>query len=251
MLKENPGTLLIGNQRQLEIFSMWFLNDLAFNILPIFVILIINIAINESFKNILLLPEWSFATVVLFGETLSRFIELKTKIQKDPSDKVFFGTRFFSLLLIISVITLMLALLLEKGFPINSNLVGNLQFSLFIISALATILPIIYKIDFVDMYRFPPKKANPRELIRYLLFSLEEGNDDLRHAYSALNSNYEIINNLNQEFIDGSDYEIDIFQLESLLQQTEDNLVRLKEKWNTLHQNTDDLSIKPLPNEHL
>ena len=89
-----------------EVFSLWFMNEIVFIILPIVVILLIDIAFNNEIETVLLLPEWSFAAIVLYGVAISTTIELKVKYNNNFSPKLFSGSKALTILLIGAVITL-------------------------------------------------------------------------------------------------------------------------------------------------
>src|SRR5690349_24745435 len=75
----------------MDAFFIWLFGDVAFTVLPIATIALINVALRVSFKEFLLLPEWSFASIVLFGLSIKHAIELKVKYQKDVSYRLYGG----------------------------------------------------------------------------------------------------------------------------------------------------------------
>lgn len=236
-MKRNHDLLgQFSNSKINKIFSIWFFSELVFNVLPIIVVLTINLAFGESFEHILLLPDWSFASVVLFGGVLSMFIELKTKLQRDSSHKVFSGTRFFTIALIASVISLTLALLREKGINIDSDFISNLQLFLFAISAATLLMPIAFKVDFLDTYKAPSDKTRAVQLVRYLSFSLDEADENIRHSAVAINKNIATICKRFQPSIESSDFNSEINQLENKIILLEKNLSCLKSEWGKIMQ---------------
>ena len=117
-------------------FALWFFEDAAFILLPIAVIVSAKFLSTGRVDILYLSPEWSFATIVLFGTTITKLIRLKTEIQQDFSERLYGGTRLYILFLIASVLVLSLVIFKESGFPTNSlplwaAQMGLLLFSLF------------------------------------------------------------------------------------------------------------------------
>jgi|SRR6266853_4745011 len=94
----------------------WLFGDVAFAVIPILTIALINKLLGDSFKDFLLIKEWSFATIVFLGVSIRRFIRLKVEIQKTPRSYKLYGmVQILVLLLIASVLVLSFVILGEKG----------------------------------------------------------------------------------------------------------------------------------------
>src|SRR5262249_35374300 len=112
-------------------FSKAVILDISTTVLPIGVIYMILRATNGELGRIMTWPEWSFASIVLYGVSISKLIELKTRHQNDLSHRLDAGARFFALLLVFSVITLSVAILHSRGVAVNVPFLENVQLSLF------------------------------------------------------------------------------------------------------------------------
>src|SRR5829696_910875 len=108
-------------------FIHWFLADVAYTLLPIGVIASIKALTFDQGDYLYLSPEWSFATIVSFGAAITNLIEIKTEIQQDFSYRIYMGTRFYILLLTMSVIVLCLVVLRDDGLNINSRILWAIQ----------------------------------------------------------------------------------------------------------------------------
>ncbi|WP_212577663.1 hypothetical protein, partial [Vibrio parahaemolyticus] len=84
-------------------------DDFIFTLLPIAIILIIRVAMDDLKTNVWLLPDWSFASIVLLGASISRFIEAKSNYEDDRTYRMFLGVRLLTFFLILGVITLALS----------------------------------------------------------------------------------------------------------------------------------------------
>jgi hypothetical protein len=94
----------------------WIFGDAIFAIIPLLVVAFIVLLTGGNFKGFLLLKEWPFASVILYGVTIRRFIRLKTQVQLVPTSyKLDTGVQLFIVMLIGSVLTLSFVLLLERG----------------------------------------------------------------------------------------------------------------------------------------
>jgi hypothetical protein len=142
-----------GKQRERRIIPintllMLFFSDVAYAILPIITIAILRLALNQPFEHFLLLPEWSFASIVFFGLCIKNILELKVKYQRDFSDKLFLGPQFFALPLIASVLTLALVELNEINKSMNERFLIGLQLVWFI-SGIGCLLIVNYAIGVI------------------------------------------------------------------------------------------------------
>jgi len=100
----------------LRILSLWFFGDYAYAVLPIGVLALVTFFLGERFDDFFLLPEWSFATIVLFGLSIRTIIRVKVHLQRVPkSSRLDSGIQIFVLTIVAAVLTLSLIILLQKG----------------------------------------------------------------------------------------------------------------------------------------
>jgi hypothetical protein len=64
-----------------RIVSLWLFGDLLYAVLPIIVLAGITRLLGEIFHDFLQIKEWSFATIVLFGDAVRRVIHLRVSVQ--------------------------------------------------------------------------------------------------------------------------------------------------------------------------
>lgn len=112
-------------------------DDFIFTLLPIAIILLIRIAVGDLKTNVWLLPDWSFASIVLLGASITRFIEAKSNYEEDKTYRMFLGVRLLTFFLILGVITLALSVFNNiKSFE-NDLFVIWSQIIVFVISILS------------------------------------------------------------------------------------------------------------------
>ncbi len=67
-----------------RIIGFWIFTDVIYAILPLVVIALLTGLLGRGFKEFLLLKEWSFASIVLYGVAIRKTIKLKTAVQRIP-----------------------------------------------------------------------------------------------------------------------------------------------------------------------
>ncbi len=87
-----------------RVFIIWLFGDVAFTILPIAIVWFIDASFGKSTNNLLLTPEFSFASIILYGLSIRSLIKLKTDSQRDFSHRLDGGTQLLTILLIFSVV---------------------------------------------------------------------------------------------------------------------------------------------------
>jgi hypothetical protein len=147
MVKSFVVSLKAGVKFTHKILCLWLFVDVAYTVLPIATIAIINLALNDSFSNFLLIPEWSFASIVFYGLSIRYLIEIKVKDQKDLSYKLDTGTQIFILLMIASVISLSLVILSQKGLKLNIIFIEKTQLWLFVMGIFSLLLATLAKLE--------------------------------------------------------------------------------------------------------
>ena len=169
-----------------EVFSLWFMNEIVFIILPIVVILLIDIAFNNQIETVLLLPEWSFAAIVLYGVAISTTIELKVKYNTHFSPKLFAGSKALTILLIGSVITLTLAVLRENQVDINPIFIQSAQGVLFVHSLISVFLVVFARQEHLWLPERYPQRFTDQELMQYIVHLTKDADNTLGQLRFAL-----------------------------------------------------------------
>lgn len=118
-----------------ELVSRWFFGEIAFVLLPLAIILVVRSFLGVRLVDMFTLPEWSFAAIVLLAVGLNKFMVLKTRIQKDSSNKVFYGSRFVVMLLIIASVTLAFSVSRQQGVKVDDLILSATQVTLVLAGA--------------------------------------------------------------------------------------------------------------------
>ncbi len=139
--------------RKIDIFSealiRFIFSQVAFTLLPIFVITIIRYAIGQHSDSTTFLTEIAFATTVFSGLTLTQAVELK-RLQGDfHSFRLKLLIQAFALQLIFSVVTLSIIVLFNNGIEIkNISTIKSFQFFIFFMSIWWVFFIYLIKTDF-------------------------------------------------------------------------------------------------------
>ncbi|MEL7342245.1 MAG: hypothetical protein AAGM67_17315 [Bacteroidota bacterium] len=169
-----------------EVFSLWFMNEIVFIVLPIVVILLIDIAFNNQIETVLLLPEWSFAAIVLYGVAISTTIELKVKYNTNFSPKLFAGSKALTILLIGAVITLTLAVLRENAVAISPMFIQISQAILFVHSLLSVFFVVFARQEHLWLPERYPQRFTDQELMQYVVHLTKDADTTLGQLLFAL-----------------------------------------------------------------
>ena len=169
-----------------EVFSLWFMNEIVFIILPIVVILLIDIAFSNHIQTVMLLPEWSFAAIVLYGVAISNTIELKSKYHNDFSPRLFTGTKALTILLIGAVITLTLAVLRENSVEISHAFIQSSQGVLFVHALFSVFLVVFAKQEHMWLPERYPERFTDQELMQYIVHLTKDADRTLGRLRFAL-----------------------------------------------------------------
>lgn len=164
----------------------YILGDLSFVLLPLAVIVIIRVALDRDAYEVVLLPEWSFAAVVLFGQTITQTVELKARIQGDISWRLDLLIKFFVLGLILSVITLSLVVLYGYDMSFNRSVLAAMQFAMLGSGALFLGIVRMAKSASARQRLIIPPKVSHGRYYKYLSGALQEADDQLTYALFAL-----------------------------------------------------------------
>jgi hypothetical protein len=134
-----------------RIASNYLFGDFLYAVLPLIVLAVVSFLAStshrhfgESVGHFLMLKEWSFATIVLFGTSIRRFVRLKAEIQRDVSSyRLEMGLQLLIVLLIMAVLVLSLVILCEEGVITRQEpdyVLGLAQVAMFVISAVSLLL---------------------------------------------------------------------------------------------------------------
>jgi hypothetical protein len=152
-----------------ELMSRWFFGEIAFVLLPLAVIVVVRAFLGVKLVDMCTLPEWSFAAIVLLAVGMNKFLFLKTRLQKDPSNKVFHGIRLVVILLIIASVTLAFSVSKQQGVKVDEVVLSAAQVALIIAAAAFLFAAIAHEIKHENEVRdLPATLASNRmaELIR-------------------------------------------------------------------------------------
>jgi hypothetical protein len=160
-----------------ELISRWFFGEIAFVLLPLAIIVVVRSFLGVKLVDMFTLPEWSFAAIVLLAAGLNKFLFLKTRIQHDASNKVFHGSRFVVMLLIIASVTLAFSVSKQHGVKVDEIVLSATQVALFIAAAAFLYGAIAHEIKHENEVRdLPATLASNRmaDLIRRDVKGVEE-----------------------------------------------------------------------------
>lgn len=166
-----------------------FFTDVVFTLLPIVIIIIIDYLTIGKIDILYLSPIWSFATIVYLGLSITKFIEMKAKYQRDLSAKIYYGTRFYIILMIFTVIVLCLLLLRDKGLNINTKLLWRMQMFFFTLSVTNVFIGSFFKELYLENYKIKKKlpiSLNNKEYYNFLSDSLNKTYEELMYLRFAI-----------------------------------------------------------------
>jgi hypothetical protein len=186
-----------------RIFFIWFFGDVAFAIIPIATIALITRLLGHSFHDILLIKEWSFATIVFFGVSIRKLIRLKVELQHTPTSyKLDTGVQLYIVLVIASVLILALVILNEKGGLAiqNPTVLGVTQLMLFILGLGSIFSAVLAEQKVYDEVNSLPDGISPHWLFRRIMSELDETGDSLEWVVYAIErvSSLEFAGRINQ-----------------------------------------------------
>ena len=177
-----------------RIVSLWLFGDVAFAVIPIVTIAIINILLGVTFHDFLLIKEWSFATIVFFGVSVRKLIRLKVQIQQTPkSYKLDTGVQIYVLLLIASVLILSFVILGEKGVLVQQRAaLGAGQLGLFLIGISSILIAVIVEEQYYKDEQTLPHGILKIWLVRRVIWHIEQANNSVSYAVYAMQQASEI-----------------------------------------------------------
>lgn len=167
----------------------WFTGDFAYAVLPIGVIALLTVLLHGDFSGFLLIKEWLFASIVLFGVSIRRLIHLKVQVQLVPTSITLDGgVQLYILLLIASVLVLAIVLLAEKRMlQLNdTQYLAEAQIGLFAISAWSVLAAIMAEDNVRSVQARLEGGASRRWLLRHLVADVQKACGALDKVASAL-----------------------------------------------------------------
>jgi hypothetical protein len=230
--KENPERRF---RRSHKIVSIWLFGDVAYTVLPIGTIAIINVALNQPMNKFFLMPEWSFASIVFYGLTIRHLVDLKVHYQKDLSYKLDTGTQFYILLLIGSVLTLSLVVLSEKGLVANPKLLVTLQIVLFLIGLFSLLIAVVFKNEYIETRLNLPTGIYKRRYFSYLKTGLDSALDTLNYVDYAIAKSKSITVKPGNDFVNSKVWDEEQYsKLDATLTRIEQRVPELRSSLNAL-----------------
>lgn len=155
----------------MHIFSKFFLADVVFTFLPIGVVAVIRRSLGQLDDTFFAMPDWSFASIIIYGLAMTRALELKVKYQNDRSERVYALSRMCILGLIAAVVSM--ALMQMKLYGLNVSLEFSLLFQFVV---LASGLFVLFQTHLAreQIVRQRDKFPGTLSLVKYYRFIYEE-----------------------------------------------------------------------------
>lgn len=175
--------------------------DISPALLPIIIITLIRGMIFGNLRGWYSWPEWSFASIVLYGLAISRIIELKMGAQRDSSYRLEAGSRLLVLLMVLAVITLSLAILSSQGVRVEAKLLGVFQLALVVIAILMLALAEWFIQDRHFRFRRRPWTMSRREYYGDIVALLKSTSEDLENLQFILSTANQLPRASMQDFI--------------------------------------------------
>ena len=173
----------------MRVFMMATIENLLYAILPVLVIALITRLLNRGFEHFLLLKEWSFASIVLFGAAIQKFVRFKNSVQRQPrSWKSQTGIQVFIAPLIGSVLVLAVVILLEMGIvpPSASDFIAVAQLTFFSLAIFAVLVPVWFIESFNDRLDELPQDLPRDWVMGRLKGDGEDASSDLLYVVYAM-----------------------------------------------------------------
>jgi hypothetical protein len=169
-----------------ELISRWFFGEIAFVLLPLAIIVVVRLFLGLQLGAIFTLPEWSFAAIVLLAVGLNRFMVLKTRLQKDVSNKVFHGARFVVMLLIIASVTLAFSVSRQAGVKVDDVILSATQGVLVVVAAVFLYAAIAHEIRYETETRELPAALASNRMASLIRCDVKDVEEKLRRIEWAL-----------------------------------------------------------------
>lgn len=169
-----------------ELMSRWFFGEIAFVLLPLAIIVVVRSFLGVRLANMFTLPEWSFAAIVLLAVGLNKFMLLKTRVQKDDSNKVFHGSRFVVILLIIASVTLAFSVSRQQGIGVDQIVLSATQLVLVIAAAGFLFAAIAHEIKHENEVRDLPATLASNRMANLIRRDVKEVEEKLQRIEWAL-----------------------------------------------------------------
>jgi hypothetical protein len=169
-----------------ELMSRWFFGEIAFVLLPLAIIVVVRSFLGLKLVDMVTLPEWSFAAIVLLAVGLNKLMSLKTKMRKDPSSKVFQGSRFVVMLLIIASVTLAFSISKQQGMKVDEVILAVTQVGLVLLAAGFLYAAIAHEIRYESEVRELPATLASNRMATLIRCDVKDVEEKLRGIEWAL-----------------------------------------------------------------
>lgn len=169
-----------------EVFITFLFKDLAFLLLPLFILYPITTYFGKTSPvEFLSSSNFSFVNVVLIAVVLSQFIELKAGIQKSLNYKLYEGLKLYIILLIASSITLSFIILDENGVlntPLSKKTFAGLNSTLFFLGLYSLFLKVLYQVGHKHTSKNISLIKQKSRILNHLNQRAEKINNSLHHT---------------------------------------------------------------------
>ena len=169
-----------------ELISRWFFGEIAFVLLPLAIIVVVRSFLGLRLADMFTLPEWSFAAIVLLAVGLNKFMVLKTRLQKDVSNKVFHGARFVVMLLIIAAVTLAFSVSKQQGVKVDDLILSATQGALVLVASAFLYAAIGHEIRHENETRELPAALPSNRMAALIRCDVKDVEEKLRRIEWAL-----------------------------------------------------------------
>lgn len=169
-----------------ELMSRWFFGEMAFVLLPLAIILVVRSFLGLQLVDMFTLPEWSFAAIVLLAVCLNKLIVLKTKARKDAAHKVFHGSRFVVMLLIIASVTLAFSVSKQHGIKVDDMILSVTQVAMVVMSGAFLYAAIAHEIRHESEVRELPATLASNRMATLIRCDVKDVEEKLRGIDWAL-----------------------------------------------------------------
>jgi hypothetical protein len=169
-----------------ELISRWFFGEIAFVLLPLAIIVVVRSFLGLRLADMFTLPEWSFAAIVLLAVGLNKFMVLKTRLQKDVSNKVFHGSRFVVMLLIVASVTLAFSVSKQQGVKVDDLILSAAQVTLVVVASVFLFAAIAHEIRHENEARELPATLASSRMAALIRGDVKDVEEKLRRIEWAL-----------------------------------------------------------------
>lgn len=164
----------LKTDRQMQLFSKFFLADVCFTFLPLGVIAILRCSLGQFDSSFYTDPEWSFAAIIVYGLAMTRALELKVLYQRDRSERVFALMRMCILGLILAVLSLSLTQMSLAGLTVSTRSLLILQFAVLGFGLLLLFLSHWSREYYLHQRDYLPEEIDLPRFFRFIVDDLKD-----------------------------------------------------------------------------